>query len=84
MGHSAAECRSCQCLQLCDDWTLSEQERRRHDEGQQDMDYTVLTGMCDACLESHGPDDDCMVPDEQDEAEVRAEREYRNLDRGEL
>ena len=31
------------------------------------------------------PDDDCgEPPEEQDEAEARAEREYRNLDRGEL
>ena len=80
-----AECRSCGDTTPCQDWTLHVKDIVIHDEGVSDQDCEgPTTGQCDACLQAYGPDDDCTVPEEQDDAYARAEREYRDLDRGEL
>ena len=78
------DCRSCGDTAPCQEFTLHVKDVVIHDEGVSDVDAEKLTGQCDDCLEKYGPDDDCTVPDVQDEAEARAEREYRDLDRGEL
>jgi hypothetical protein len=78
------ECRGCRSEKICLPWTHTEEERVSYDEGRQDVDFTVVTGQCDDCLENAGPDELCQVPEEPDEAQFRAERAYRDLDRGEL
>lgn len=83
-SHEYLRCRACGDMATCQSWTLSERERTSHDEGRADANWTETTGQCDDCLECHGPDDDCRPEAEQDEAEARAEAEYRTWDRGEL
>jgi hypothetical protein len=76
-------CRSCG-EHVCDrhepDGTRHEDDSD-NDEGVAEMRISVL---CPRCLEDDGPDEYCVAPEEQDEAQARAEREYRDLDRGEL
>jgi len=77
-------CRECDSVAFCQPFTVAEFERTKHDEGQSDVNYTVTTGQCEACLKANGADEHCDVPEVQDEAEARAEREYRDMDKGEL
>lgn len=82
-GHRVP-CRCCGETRRCQEWTLHTRDLVSHDEGRADVDHELLTGLCGDCLTAHGPDEDCGVPEEQDEAEARAEREYRTYDKGEL
>lgn len=84
MASQLVTCRSCGDTTTCPDWTCREQEKTSHDEGRSDVSHTVTTGQCVSCLQAHGPDEHSDPPEAQDEAEARAEREYRELDRGEL
>jgi hypothetical protein len=83
-SHTTAECRTCGGMERCKEWTLHTKDVVIHDEGYSVQDGELLTGQCDECLEDYGADDDCTVPEEQDEAYARAEIEYRDLDKGEL
>lgn len=76
--HEHVICRSCVSVTRCRQFTIRESVDLEHS-------YLVIDGQCDDCLESYGPDDHCSdPPEQQDEAEARAERAYRELDRGEL
>ena len=70
MGHSAEYCRSCGDLKLCDEWTLHTKDVVIHDEGFSDQDGESISGLCDECLKEYGPDDECVVPDEDNRTGV--------------
>lgn len=75
-------CRSCGnhvCHACAEPFTAHEDEINLH--GQ---DVPVVTVQCGDCLEGDGPDALCIPLEEQDEAEARSAREYRELYRGEL
>jgi hypothetical protein len=48
-------CRTCDVVGFCQPFTL-------HTD--QDLDQDVTTGQCDECLASVGPDDYCVIPEE--------------------
>jgi len=83
-NYTDAECRDCGDVTRCDDQTLHEVERVSHAEGWTDIDYTVTTGQCDSCLENNGADEHFVADEAQDEAEARAEAEYREREGSEL
>ena len=55
MKSNLVMCRTCDAVGFCQPFTL-------HTD--QDMDRDVTTGQCDECLESVGPDDYCVIPEE--------------------
>jgi len=54
-------CRTCDAVGFCQPFTL-------HTD--QDLDRDVTTGQCDECLESVGPDDYCVIPEEDNRTGV--------------
>jgi len=72
-------CRWCDTSRFCQPWTVYEREVTgyKSDVGEYHMG-TDKTGQCDDCRETHGADEYCSPPDEQDEAQARAEAEYRD------
>jgi len=70
-------CRECDSVAFCQPFTVAEFERTSHDEGQSDVNYTVTTGQCEACLKANGADEHCDVPEEDPRtaAEVNGETE---------
>ena len=79
MVKTSFHCRGCDAFRPCYKWTVHE-----HEVDNYYQKGTETTGRCDDCLKSRGPDQYCCPPEEQDEAQARAEAEYRDLDQGEL
>lgn len=53
-------CRTCDGVRFCQPFTVVEREA----ESDGGSNHTVTTGQCDDCLKAYGPDDNCVVPQE--------------------
>lgn len=70
MTRVAAECRCCGDTAPCQEWTLHTRDIVVHDEGHSDTAGESTTGQCDDCLKDYGPDDDCVVPEDDNRTGV--------------
>lgn len=72
-GHPVLLCRLCGRDRECAPWT----HHKRKATTAEGMDHTLTTGLCDDCLEASGPDERCVVPedDPRTAAEVHGETE---------